>query len=205
MMMCLMKFEAKISKENIMQCPILHFEGEIIIIDNLKDLKKHIDKLFQKHLWGFDTETKPNFRKGKSNQNKVSLMQLSSSNCCYLFRLSKIGIPDKLAEFLSDENYVKVGLSIKDDLSGLVKLREFEKHGFIDLQKIVNFYGIEDLGLRNVAAIVLGKRISKSQQLTNWDSDELTESQKIYAATDAWACREIYLKLIKNERAVRGD
>jgi ribonuclease D len=200
-----MKFEAKISKEEIMTLPVLHFQGKIFLIDNFKDFNRYINRLYQKSIWGFDTETKPSFRKGQSNQNKVALLQLSSANECYLFRLNKIGIPDELINFLSDDSIIKVGLSIKDDNSALGKLRSFKKQGFIDLQSIVNFYGIEDLGLRNVAAIVLGQRISKSQQLTNWEADELTDAQKVYAATDAWACREIYLKLINNERAVRGD
>ncbi len=195
-----MSFFNRILKEDILKLQVVNFDGKIILIDDLDKFNKNIPNLYKEKIWGFDTETKPSFKKGESNQNTVSLLQLSSKNITFLFRLNKIGFPDELLEFLSNHEYLKVGLSIKDDLNLLRKLKNFSHKGFIDLQTIVHEYGIEDMGLRKLAAIVLQRRVSKSQQLTNWDAEELTEKQQIYAATDSWVCREIYLKLISSQK-----
>lgn len=190
-----MDFLSNIDKEDILRLPIVRFAGEIILIDNLIDFDKYFDELLKEKIWGFDTETRPSFKKGKSNQNSVALLQLSSHNRAVLFRLNRIGFPEKLAGFLSNPNYYKVGLSTKDDLNSLKKISNFDHQGFIDLQDIVSNHGINEKSLRKLAAIVLQIRVSKSQQLTNWDAEHLTQKQLIYAATDAWTCREIYLKL----------
>lgn len=194
-----MTFLNNISKEEILKMPVVAFTGKIIIIEDSASFDKYYPMLMSNRIWGFDTETKPCFKKGKSNQNQVSLLQLSIQNTCFLFRLKDIGMPDRLLSFFSNPNIIKVGLSIKDDLAGLRKLRNFKEDSFVDLQNLVKYYGIEELGLRKIAAIVLNKRVSKTQQLTNWEAENLSEKQQIYAATDAWVCREVYLKLINNE------
>lgn len=199
-----MAFPEKISKEEILKYPIVKFEGDIILIDNINQYNKHFDNLLKSNKWGFDTETKPSFKKGKSNINKVSLIQLSSEDTTYLFRINKIGLPDSLVDFLANPDYIKIGLSIKDDLSGLAKIKYFEPKGFIDLQSIVSNYGIEETGLRKLAAIVLQKRVSKTQQLTNWEAEELNIKQLIYAATDSWVCQKIY-KALLNESKRTGN
>lgn len=193
-----MSFNSSINKEDILNLPISRFAGDIILIDNLNDFDKYFNLLVKEKIWGFDTETRPSFKKGQSNQNFVSLLQLSSYERAILFRLNKLGFPEKLVNFLSDQNYLKVGLSIKDDLNSLKKITDFDHSGFVDLQNIVSDYGINEKSLRKLAAIVLQKRVSKAQQLTNWDAESLSHKQLVYAATDAWTCREIYLKLCED-------
>lgn len=197
-----MKFEKNIDKKVIMSMPLLTYDGEITLIDSIQNFNKYFPTSCENDIWGFDTETRPSFKKGESNQNSVALIQLSSSNITYLIRVNKIGIPDRLISFFENPDVTKVGLSIKDDLSGLRKINNIIFNGFIDLQSIVRKYGIEEIGLRKVTAIVLNKRVSKSQQLSNWEADELSLKQQVYAATDSWICREIYLKLRENETSI---
>lgn len=193
-----MKFLKNISKEDVLKLPLIKYQGEIIVVDSFREFNKYIDKLYSESVWGFDTETKPSFKKGASNQNVVSLLQLSSENIAFLFRLNKIGLPDELLNFLTDEKFTKVGLAIKDDIKMLNKREIVNRESFIDLQSIASDYGIEELSLRKLSAIVLGKRVSKNQQMSNWDADLLSEKQIIYAATDAWVCYMIYKNLINS-------
>ncbi len=186
-------FVNKISKEEISLLPLIAFEGKIIEIDNISDVKKAVKYLINQHVIGFDTETKPNFSKGK--RNGVALLQLSSDDSCFLFKLKKTGIPDSLVKIFNDKEIKKIGVAIKDDISALKKYSDFTANSFIDLQVYAKFFNIEDMGLKNLAAIVLGGRISKSQQVSNWESGKLTEAQLKYAATDAWASLKIYQKL----------
>ncbi len=191
-----MDFIKKIEKEEILKLPLYDYDKDFVIIDDKLSFKKVVPELFLEKIWGFDTETKPSFKKGVKNQKNVSLLQLSNSQKTYLFRLNKIGLPQELTIFLNKKEITKVGVSIRDDIKSLQKLNNFEQGGFIDLQNIVNNYGIEEYSLRKMAAIVLQLRISKAQQLSNWEAENLTEKQIKYAATDAWACREIYIKLL---------
>lgn len=187
-------FQSKITKEEIESKPILKFEGDIIVVDNLKNIQNAINELNNATILGFDTETKPSFRKG--TKNKVALLQLSTNEKAWLFRLNKIGLPEELANVLANTNIIKVGVAIHDDILTLQKLRKFKPQSFIDLQKIAKNYNIEHLGLKPLAAIVLDAKISKSQQLSNWESQTLTDGQCVYAATDAWVTRRIYTKMI---------
>jgi len=155
--------------------------------------EKYFHLLEGQKVLGFDTETKPSFRKGK--RNRVSLIQLACDNTALLFRLNRIGIPDKLIELLSDTSIIKTGVAIHEDIRALQEIARFEPGGFIDLQKLVREYGIESASLKKITAIVLGFRISKSQQVTDWEAPVLTEAQKLYAATDAWVCYRIYSRL----------
>ena len=139
---------------------------------------------------GFDTETRPSFKKGQ--RHKVSLLQLADDRSAWLFRLNMIGLPPELAAMLADPDIIKIGVAIHDDIKALRNLRPFEPGGFVDLQTVVADHGIKQLGLKKLSAIVLGFSISKSQQVSNWEAPALTEPQQLYAATDAWVCRRIY-------------
>jgi ribonuclease D len=181
------------SRDEIYTLPLKHFTGQIMLVDTLEKFHEVYRNLQHIKVLGFDTETKPSFKKGSRNQ--VSLVQLANEEVSVLIRVNKIGMPDGLVEILSNSSKIKIGVAIKDDLTGLNKLRNFKPEGFVELQNYVKEFGILANGLRELTAILLGFRISKSQQVTNWDADELTESQLIYAATDAWVGYEIYKKL----------
>jgi ribonuclease D len=187
------KYIKNITAEELAAYELSWFRGEIKVIDNLKVFRKVVGQFPEHGLLGFDTETRPSFRKGRNN--KVSLIQLATADQVFLFRVNKIGIPDELIQLLGNKEVIKAGVAIHDDIRFLRKLKRFTPEGFIDLQTMVKEYGIQCSGLKKLAAIVLGFRISKSQQVTDWEADELSEAQQIYAATDAWVCYEIYRKL----------
>lgn len=187
------KYSHSISKETISTLPKEEFPGKIIVINKQSDVEKAIQYLSDYKEVGFDTETRPNFKKGRTN--KISLMQISTENECFLFRLNIIDIPESLADFLANENIMKIGLSVKNDFLSLRKRKEITTANFFELQQFVSRFGIEDTSLQKIYAILFNKRISKNQRLSNWDADELTEAQTKYAALDAWACLKIYNQL----------
>jgi len=186
-------YKINISKEEIDLLPRKKFEGEIFYVDSYEAFNKFFPLIANETLLGFDTETKPAFKKGIINE--VALLQLCSSNICLLFRLNRIGLPQILVNLLADKNIIKAGVAIRDDISVLQRLKRFEPGNFIDLQSYVKTFGIEDNGLKKLAANILGFQISKKQQTSNWELDELTPAQIEYAATDAWVCYEIYKSL----------
>ncbi len=188
-----MTYKENIDKQELAEYPVSGFEGEIVLVDDYSKLEESIRMLKSASVIGFDTETKPSFRKGKNN--KVALLQLSDSKRAFLFRLNKIGLPSELVDILSDESVAKVGVAIHDDIKGLKAIRNFKDGGFIELQDYVKEFGIVSSGLRKLSAIILGFRISKRQQVSNWEAPNLTDAQLSYAATDAWVCCEIYKKL----------
>ena len=188
-----MSYKAHIEKNEVNTMPTVAFEGRIITIDTPQAVDQAIIALSKESHVGIDTETRPSFRKGV--QHDVSLIQLSTSDTCFLIRLNRTGIPDSLLKFLENKQIAKIGLSLHDDYQGLCKRRKFKAGSFIDLQKEVGKYGIEEMSLQKIFAIIFSGRISKSQQLTNWENDVLTDKQKLYAATDAWACLKIYNEL----------
>lgn len=192
-----MQYPAKIDKDIVRELPVAQTDCEIEVIDSANEVATAVDCLMQEKVVGFDTETKPSFTHGKSN--KIALMQISTAKKCFLFRLQMIGKSEALKNFLENEKIKKIGLALHGDLRNLRVWDKFTPKNFIDLQKIVIQYGIEELGLQRIYAIIFGKKISKSQQLSNWEAKILNQAQQIYAATDAWACREIYLKLIENK------
>ncbi len=200
-------FKARLNKEEISILPRRKFSGEIFYVNTMKTFHEVLPLLNREGIYGFDTETKPSFKKGRKNE--VSLLQLSTSSQAFLFRLNQIGIPNKLVNLLSDSNLIKVGVAIHDDLSGLNRLTSFHPDGFIDLQDYVKNFDIEDNGLKKLTANILGFQISKRQQTSNWESEILTEAQIEYAATDAWVCYEIFSKLeqIKpyNGKEIKGN
>lgn len=186
-------YRANIEKSEVAGMPTAAFSGRIITIDTITDADKAVKALSSEKLLGIDTETRPSFRKGL--QYEVSLIQLSTADTCFLIRLNRTGMPNSLVSLLENKDIIKVGLSLHDDYQSLCRRRKFKAGGFLDLQQHVTKYGIEEKSLQKIFAIVFGQRISKSQQLTNWENDVLTDKQKLYAATDAWACLEIYNKL----------
>jgi ribonuclease D len=186
-------FKNNISKEDIELLPRKKFEGNIYYIDSIEAFNEFFPILKGIPVLGFDTETKPAFIKGVVNE--VCLLQLGDSENVLLFRLNRIGFPIELVKLLADENIIKAGVALRDDIATLKRLRPFEPGGFIDLQVFVKSFGIEDNGLKKLAANILGFQISKRQQTSNWEAEQLSEAQIEYAATDAWVCYEIFSTL----------
>lgn len=189
-------FEASISNESLEQLPTAAFDGEIVLVDDLDQVDNAVAYLKEQKVLGFDTETRPSFKKG--GKNRVALLQLAGKDRAYLFRLLDIGLPQSLAEILEDDNILKIGAAVKDDINTLNKCTKFNARGFIDLQKLIEDYDIQDKSVKKMAGIILNVRISKSQQLSNWESEIYTDAQKLYAATDAWVCREMYITLLQH-------
>lgn len=185
----------KYDKHLIRDLPQVSFPGRIEVITSKTEADKAVDFLFSQTLLGIDTETRPSFKKGK--QNKVALLQISTKHVCFLFRLNIIGLMPSLIRLLEDETIKKVGLSLHDDIHSLTRLlvnssTKFKIGSFVDLQNLVKEIGIEDMSLQKLYANFFHQKISKRQQLSNWESEVLTEKQKNYAAIDAWACINIY-------------
>lgn len=188
-----MTFAEDIANDDIKDLPLIQFPGKVFIIDTPQKIDDYVPLLKNQYVLGIDTETRPSFKKGI--KNPVSLLQLSTSNQAFLFRLSSVGLPKPIIDIFENPEIKKIGLALKDDIAILKHLSNFKHESFIDLQHYVKAFGIESKSLKKIMAIVFGQRISKSQQVTNWDRPELTEAQQIYAATDAWACLQIYKKL----------
>lgn len=188
-----MTYRESIDKEELAELPLIQFEGNITLVESKEDYQSSVEYLSKQKILGFDTETKPAFKKGVVNG--VALLQLSTGDQAFLFRLNKIGLPNGLKSILENPEIQKIGVAIRDDIKGLQKLNNFNPGGFIELQELVKGYGIQDFSLKKLSAIVLGYRISKSQRITNWEAPELTEAQQIYAATDAWVSHRIFESL----------
>lgn len=192
---------AKIDNEATAQLPAVEFRGEIRIIDREEQIEEACKYLASQPIIGFDTETRPSFKAGVSY--RVSLLQLSSTERCYLFRLNRIPLAKPLLRLLESKEVLKIGADVAGDLRSLNQLRHFRDGGFIDLQQIASEWGIEEKSLRKLSAIVLGKRVSKAQRLSNWESSTLTDKQQLYAATDAWVCTQIYRRLINTPKKAK--
>lgn len=184
-----------ISKEQIAPLPPAIFPGRIIVVQTELEAIKATSFLEQHAIIGFDTETRPSFKKGLVRT--IALMQLSTEDTCFLFRLNFIDIPECLSHILINPDIKKIGLSLKDDFAAIRKRMQLEPQNFIELQAFVKKFGIEDNGLQRIYAILFGEKISKSQRLSNWEADILSEAQQKYASLDAWACLQIYNKLIR--------
>ena len=179
-----------IPKNIISELTQVTFDGNIYIIDSMSKMSMAVNALRKEKLVGFDSETRPAFFKGKTNQ--VALLQISSLEDCFLFRTNKIGIPEKLKQFIEDESIKKIGLSLNNDFNAMGRFADITPRGFIDIQSLVKEYDIVDQSLQRIYAILFGKKISKSQRLSNWEAPTLTPAQQQYAAIDAHACLEIY-------------
>lgn len=189
------KLYRKIDKKIISTLPRVLFSGRIIVIDNEKDADKAVKYLLSSKIIGIDTETRPSFRKGV--YHKVALLQASTHSVCFLFRLNVMGFPTSLLRLVEDMSVIKVGISLHDDLMMIGKRTKFKKGNFIDLQDLIKNFGIEDMSLQKLYANLFHERIVKREQLSNWEAIELSERQKLYAATDAWACIKIYEKMMQ--------
>lgn len=185
----------KFDKRGITALPQLKFPGRIIVILSEGETEKAVNYLLSSDILGVDTETRPSFKRGE--MFKVSLLQVSNRDTCFLFRLNYTGITPALKRLLEDKTVLKVGLSWHDDILMLKKRCDFVPGLFLDLQDIVGSVGIEDRSLQKLYANVFGQKISKRQRLTNWEVDVLTDKQKMYAATDAWSCINLYEEIMR--------
>ena len=191
-----MVFNSTISPEEIEKLKQAEFTGKIYVVDKLdNNYDLAIEYLKNQKVLGFDTETKPMFQ-ANSKRNGVALLQLSGADKAFVFRLNSIGMPESLCKILSTKKIAKVGAAVNEDIRGLTRYTPFTPKGFVDLQNIGINWGIKEKSVRKMAAIILGMRVSKSQQLSNWESEELTYGQINYAAIDAWVCQQMYLKLL---------
>lgn len=190
-----MAYAQHITSEELEGLEFASFSGQIEVISKENEaFDKAIEYLSSQSYIGFDTETKPCFVP-KVPRNKMAILQLSGPDKAYIFRLQQIGVPNKLAKLLANGRILKIGAAVHDDIKGLCQYNNFTPDGFVDLQKLAGEYGIEEKSVRKMAAIILKKRVSKSQQLSNWESAQLSEAQLKYAAIDAWICLEMYKRL----------
>ncbi len=193
-------YKISITPEEIEKMDPGAFPGEIVVIDRQGlAFFRALEYLRRQKVLGFDTESRPNFSP-QHHHYGVALLQLSGPDRAYLFRVKSLTMYKRLFKVLADERVVKVGAAVGDDIHGLQRYCDFKPKSFVDLQKIVWEYGVKDKSVKKMAAIILGVRISKTQQLSNWEAEHLSEAQKKYAATDAWICREMYLKLLDSEK-----
>lgn len=188
-----MVIKKTIKKESIKDMPKVVFPGQIHVVKNPVDAENAVNFLKKYPLLGIDSETRPSFTKGQLY--KVALLQVSTEQDCFLFRLNLTGLTLPIISLLENPQVTKIGLSLKDDFMMLHKRAPFEQQACIELQEYVRMFGIQDKSLQKIYGIIFGEKISKSQRLSNWEADNLTESQKQYAATDAWACLNIYNRL----------
>ena len=185
----------KMNKAAIPDLPRVGFPGKIVVVVTAEEAERCVDYLLTQELLGFDTETRPAFTKGA--HFKCSLLQVSTDDICFLFRLNLTGLTADIIRLLEATNVKKVGLAWQNDIIALKELGDFQPAGFVDLQNLVKQVGIEDQGLAKIYANLVHGRISKTERLSNWERDVLKESQKAYAAIDAWACVEIYKELVR--------
>jgi len=178
-----------IPKEDVSKYPLIVFDGVIHLIETKKDVVKYCKIISKSDVVGFDTETKPAFQKGVSYD--ISLLQLAIRDTIFLFRIDKVGLMEEIVDILSNTTIRKVGIDIKNDLSGLNKIKSFQPNNFIDLNSLALKCGFKSIGAVKLSIILLGFRISKTQRLSDWSSHHLTDSQKKYAAIDAWICPKI--------------
>lgn len=196
-------FTHRIDKEVVQSMPVVGFEGEVIVVDSPNKVDEAISYLSSCKVLGVDTESRPSFTRGV--HYPTALVQIASQERCYLFRLTHVGMPEALCALFSNKDICKVGLAFKDDLNGLRRRRDFRPANCVDIQSICGRYGILDLGLQKIFAICFGRKISKAQQLTNWENSHLTPEQARYASTDAWATLLIYLELMRTKPLPKAE
>lgn len=191
-------YRENITNDELNELPLCRFEGEIVIVTDTRTAEEACGYLSSQRVIGFDTESRPSFSKGVVN--RMSLLQLSGEDRAYLFRLNRMPLAKPILNLFENENVTKVGAAIRDDIKGLQKFRKFTPRGFTDLQSVAGEYGIADKSLRKLAGIVLERKISKAQRLSNWEAHTLTEAQQVYAATDAWVGRMILINLTSQNK-----
>ena len=194
-----MMFQPTIDNDSVAALPAARFDGRIVVVDSDELVDAACEELERCNIIGFDTETRPSFRAGVSY--KVSLLQLSTPTTCFLFRLCRIRLSNRILKILGSRRILKIGADVTGDIRALHALREFKADGFVDLQNEASRWGIEEKSLRKLSALVLGERVSKAQRLSNWEAGTLTEQQRDYAATDAWVCLKI-LEGLRREKPI---
>ncbi len=192
-----MKFKNSIEKDEINKLEMLKFQGNIHLVTKVEDAIEIAKELSKEKILGFDTETRPSFKKGENYD--VALLQLSTESDAYLFRLNLMPFPKELAELLADSNIVKAGVAVRDDIKSLQKLLPFKEEGFCELQDFAKKLEVKNFGLRALCAIFLNYRLSKRAKITNWEQPTLTEAQIHYAACDAWVGLQIYKQMMSVE------
>ena len=192
------KIYSKFDKKEITALPLVVFTGRIISIISPKETDKAVDYLLAADILGVDTETKPAFHRGE--QHQVCLLQVSTRDTCFLFRLNHTGITPAIKRLLEDTTVKKIGLSWHDDLRALKARESFTPGLFIDLQDVVSQLGVQDLSLQKLYANFFQQKISKRQRLSNWEAPVLTDKQKQYAAIDAWSCINLYEEIARLKR-----
>lgn len=198
-------FSESITPDELGKLDFASFPGKIYVIDSVgSQFNRAMTYLRSQKVIGFDTETRPTFSQDQPRYG-VALLQLSGPDKAFLFRINKMGLHRRLCNLLASDKVIKVGAAIHDDIRTLCQKREFVPAGFVDLQKIVCEWGIRDKSVKKMAGIILGFRVSKTQQLSNWEAERLSDAQCKYAATDAWVCREMYLKLMASEKSPLHD
>lgn len=186
-------YRRSLSKEDINALPLRRYTGAVHLVTNKRALRKALSGLKGERVLGFDTETRPCF--GKGPENPPALLQLASSQATFLFQLRRVSLPDPLRAILSDPDVIKAGIAVRDDIRVLQRIASFEAMGFVDLSEVARKNGLQTMGLRNMAANLLGFRISKTAQCSNWEAPKLSPKQITYAATDAWVSRELHFRI----------
>lgn len=194
-----MTFQPTITSEEINEMPVGRFPGQIIVVDDEEKMALAEEMLRGETLLGYDTESRPSFKKGV--KHGLALIQISTADVALLFRVKAIELSEEIRRILADPGVLKIGAALRDDLRGMHRVVRCTPKGFIDLQSIVQQWGIEQVSVKKMAGIILGIKVSKAQRLTNWEAARLTESQQNYAAMDAWVCRKMYLKLKEDDPA----
>lgn len=188
-------FEKEITKEQVNELPLQRYEGKVVVVSTSEQLSNALQELNKASVIGFDTESKPTFRKGE--YNPVAMIQMAIPGKVFLIRIHLTGFTKELQALFEDEDIIKAGISIRDDMKDLQRLAKFAPAKVIDLNDLASEVGVLNIGVRSLSGIFLGIRISKGQQTSNWEREILSEGQIAYAATDAWVCLEIYQKLDK--------
>lgn len=188
------RYKETISEEELLKFKTESFEGKIILVEKKSDCKRDISHIREQKVVGIDTESKPVFKSGQ--QSKISLIQISLDDCCYLFRINKIGITPEIVQFIEDPNIYKIGLDLRGDIRAINKIEPINHQKFIEIQKICPAYGIKEQGLQKIYGIIFNKYINKEQRLSDWNEKQLSIQQLQYAALDAWAVLRIYKELV---------
>ena len=184
-----------ITKDELQELPLFRYEGKIRLIEDASEIKRAVQHCRQQKVVGFDTETKPTFKKGQYHE--VALVQLAVHDVVYLIRINKTGLDEHLIGLFEDPDTLKLGIGLRDDIRDLQKIKPINAEGFVDLNELAEELEMESIGARKLSGIFLNKRISKSQQVSNWENPKLTRAQMHYAATDAWICLDIYEKMLE--------
>ncbi|MBI3481605.1 MAG: 3'-5' exonuclease domain-containing protein 2, partial [Bacteroidetes bacterium] len=175
-----------ITNEEINALPLGAFEGKIFLVDQVEDLANIFSEINRHEVVGFDTETKPVFVRG--HQNKVALMQVALPDKVFLIRINKTGVQPEIINFLESEAILKAGVALRDDIKALQRLKRFSPKGVIELADMAKKAGLMEEGVKKLTGLLLGFRVSKTAQTSNWEASVLNEKQITYAATDAWVC-----------------